>query len=80
MENLEEDKVYFNAGDVVQLKQDIPNKPIMIVVKKETSLFKHDSKRLEDKRPILKGIRCRWFTSTGELQENVFNTKDLQKL
>lgn len=80
MENLEEDKVYFNAGDVVQLKQDIPNKPTMIVVKKETSLFKHDSKRLEDKRPILKGIRCRWFTSTGELQESVFNTKDLQKL
>lgn len=52
----------------------------MIVVKKETSLFKHDNKRLEDKRPILKGIRCRWFTSTGELQENVFNTKDLIKL
>lgn len=78
--NYDEDKVYFNAGDVVQLKQDIPNKPTMIVVKKETSLFKHDSKRLEDKRPILKGIRCRWFTSTGELQENVFNTKDLIKL
>lgn len=77
---MEEDKTYFNAGDVVQLKQDIPNKPTMIVVKKETSLFKHDSKRLEDKRPILKGIRCRWFTSTGELQENVFNTKDLIKL
>lgn len=78
--NYDEDKVYFNAGDVVQLKQEIPNKPTMIVVKKETSLFKHDSKRLEDKRPILKGIRCRWFTSTGELQENVFNTKDLIKL
>lgn len=78
--NYDEDKVYFNAGDVVQLKQDIPNKPTMIVVKKETSLFKHDSKRLEDKRPILKGIRCRWFTSTGELQESIFNTKDLIKL
>lgn len=78
--NYDEDKVYFNAGDVVQLKQNIPNKPTMIVVKKETSLFKHDSKRLEDKRPVLKGIRCRWFTSTGELQENVFNTKDLIKL
>ena len=76
----DEDKVYFNAGDIVQLKQNIPNKPTMIVVKKETSLFKHDNKRLEDKRPILKGIRCRWFTSTGELQENVFNTKDLIKI
>ena len=38
------DKVYFNAGDIVQLKQDIPNKPLMIVVKKETSLFKDDKK------------------------------------
>ncbi len=77
---MEDANVYFNPGDVVQLKQDIPNKPTMIVVKKETSLFKHDSKRLEDKRPILKGIRCRWFTSTGELQESVWNTKDLIKL
>lgn len=77
---MEETNVYFNPGDVVQLKQNIPNKPTMIVVKKETSLFKHDSVRVEDKRPILKGIRCRWFTSTGELQENVFNTKDLIKL
>lgn len=77
---MEDANVYFNPGDVVQLKQDIPNKPTMIVVKKETSLFKHDTKRLEDKRPILKGIRCRWFTSTGELQESVWNTKDLKKL
>lgn len=77
---MEDANVYFNPGDVVQLKQNIPNKPTMIVVKKETSLFKHDSKRLEDKRPILKGIRCRWFTSTGELQESVWNTKDLIKL
>lgn len=73
---MEEDKIFFNAGDVVTLKQDIPNKPIMIVVKKETSLFKHDRK-VDDKKPILKGIRCRWFTSTGELQETVFSTKDL---
>ena len=80
MMNLEEDKVFFNAGDIVQLKQNIPNKPIMIVVKKETFLFKHAGNRLEDKKPILKGIRCRWFTSTGELQEAIWNTKDLQKL
>lgn len=76
---MEDTNIYFNPGDVVQLKQDIPNKPIMIVVKKETSLFKHDRKA-DDKRPILKGIRCRWFTTSGELQENVFNTKDLIKV
>ena len=76
---MEDNNIYFNPGDIVQLKQDIPNKPIMIVVKKETSLFKHDRK-IDDKRPILKGIRCSWFTSTGELQESIFNTKDLIKL
>ena len=75
---MEENQVFYNPGDLVILRQDIPNKPIMIVVKKETSLFKHDRK--SDKRPILKGIRCRWFTSTGELQEAVFNTKDIQKI
>lgn len=77
--NYDEDKVYFNAGDVVQLKQNIPNKPIMIVVKKETLLFKHNRK-IDDKKPLLRGIRCRWFTSTGELQESIFNTKDLIKV
>lgn len=76
---MEDNNIYFNPGDIVTLKQDISNKPIMIVVKKETSLFKHNRK-IDDKRPILKGIRCRWFTSTGELQESTWNTKDLIKL
>lgn len=73
-----EENIYFNPGQVVQLKQDIPHKPLMIVVKKETSLFKHDSKRLP--KSTLIGIRCRWFTDFGELQEAVFNTKDLLKV
>ena len=73
-----ETNIYFNPGYVVQLKQDIPNKPIMIVVRKETSIFKHDQKRLMDKKPILIGIKCRWFTKDGALQEAIFSTKDLQ--
>lgn len=75
---MEETNIYFNPGDLVQLRQDIPNKPKMIVVKKETSIFKHDPKRLQDKKPILIGIRCRWFTNYGALQEAVFSTKDLE--
>lgn len=78
LNNSQENKTYFNAGDIVQLKQDIPNKPIMIVVRKETSIFKHDQKRLEDKKPILIGIKCRWFTKDGALQEAIFNTKDIE--
>ena len=75
-----EDKIFLNPGEIVTLKQDIPNKPLMIVIKKETSVFKHDNKRLNDKKPILIGIRCRWFTTTGELQEATFSTKDLIKI
>lgn len=68
-----EETVFYKPGDIVQLKQDIPNKPLMIVVKKETSFLK----TLDDKKNILRGIRCRWFTTTGELQETIWNTKDL---
>lgn len=75
-----EENIYFNPGQIVQLKQDIPNKPRMIVVRKETSLFKHDSRRCVERKPILIGIRCRWFTTSGELQEAIFNTKDLIKI
>ena len=39
-----EEKIFLNPGEIVTLKQDIPNKPVMLVVKKETSVFKHDSK------------------------------------
>lgn len=72
-----EEKIYFMPGDVVTLKQDIPNKPIMLVLKVETSLFKH---KMEKKDGILKGIKCRWFTTDGQLQEAIYNTKDLIKL
>lgn len=73
MEN-DKEKVYFVPGDVVTLRQDIPNKPTMLVIKKETSIFKHNS---DNKDNVLKGIRCRWFTTNGEMQEALFNTKDL---
>ena len=39
---MEDLKVYFLPGDVVTIKQVIPNKPTMIVVKKITSTFKND--------------------------------------
>lgn len=70
-----EENIFYKPGDLVTLKQEIPNKPLMIVVKKETSLFKNS---MEDKKNVLKGIRCRWFTTTGQLQETIWNTKDLQ--
>ena len=68
-----DDKIYFSPGDLVTINKDLPNKPIMMVIKKETSMFKNQI----NKDNILKGIKCRWFTTTGEIQEAIFNTKDL---
>lgn len=75
---MEETNIFFNPGDIVQLKQNIPNKPKMIVIKKITSIFKHDSKRIEDRKSTLRGIKCMWFTNDGFYQESIFNTKDLE--
>lgn len=70
-----EDKTMFLPGDLVTIRQNIPNKPVMIVVRKESTIFKD-----ENKLNSLKGIRCRWFTNDNKLQEAVWNTKDLIKI
>lgn len=68
---IDDPKIFYKPGDIVELKQDIPNKPKMIVVRIERSLIKR-----EDDKP-LKGIRTRWFSTDGKLQEAIFSTKDL---
>ena len=74
---IDEEKVFFQAGDVVTIKQNIRNKPEMIIVQKKTLTIKPKD---GDVSNFFKGLICRWFTSTGELQEALFNTKDLIKL
>ena len=41
----------------------------MLVKEKESKMIKGDTH--------FKGIRCFWFTTEGEYQEQVFSTKDL---
>ena len=72
-----ENKIFYLPGDVVTVRQNIPNKPTMIVVKKKTMTIKPKD---GDKSDFLQGIICRWFTINGELQEALFSTKDLKKL
>lgn len=74
MENLNDEKIFFSPGDICTLKQDIPNKPTMIVTRIERNLLRHNGNQ------ILKGVKTRWFTKDGSLQEAVFSTKDLLKL
>lgn len=74
----EDGKTYFHPGDVVTIRQGIPNKPIMIVVKKETMTFRPSQANERDEYFI--GIKCRWFSTEGILQEAVYSTKDLVKI
>lgn len=70
--NSPEDKIFFAPGDVVCLKQDIPNKPKMIVVRIERSIMRN-----KDNKDYLKGVRCRWYSTDQKIQEALFSTKDL---
>ena len=73
--NYVDEKIYFQPGDMVQMKQDIPHKPKMVVIRIERSIMKNN-----EGKDYLKGVRCRWFSEDQKLQEAVFSTKDLIKL
>ena len=71
----QDEKIFFQPGDMVQMKQDIPNKPTMVVYRIERSIIKNN-----EGKDYLRGVKCRWFSTDGKLQEAVFSTKDLIKL
>ena len=63
-------KDYFKPGDLVTLRQDVPNKPTMVVEKIE--------KAPQVSGPTsVTGIRCFWFGTDGTMHKNKFNFKDL---
>jgi len=68
-------KVFYHAGDLVRLKQDLPNKPIMLVVRIPKVKI---SDNQSPTKPMLLGVTCCWFTKDGLYQEKTFNTKDLE--
>ena len=43
---MEDEKIYFVPGDVVTLRQELPNKPTMMVVRKKTLTIKGEEKFL----------------------------------
>lgn len=74
----DENRVYFNPGDVVTIRHDIDNTPKMWVIEKVVrSLL---NKETNEKENLFLGIKCRWFDNNGDLQEELFSTKDLIKI
>jgi hypothetical protein len=70
--------IYFHSGELVKLKQDLPNKPVMMVVRVVKSRLK--AKEDEKKSNMFLGIKCCWFTEGGLYQEQIFNSKDLEHI
>ena len=70
------EKIFFKPGDVVTIRQTLPDKPMMIV-KSIDKLTIRNKKDDNDARPTLFGVTCFWYTTEYELQEYRYNTKDL---
>jgi uncharacterized protein YodC (DUF2158 family) len=71
----EDKRVFFHAGDLVQLKQSLPNKPVMLVMSIPKVRMTEEAVK-----PMLLGVTCAWFTKDGLFQKQTFNTKDLEKV
>lgn len=72
---METEKLFFQPGMKVRCTK-VSNSPEMYVLHKKELVFKDK----EDKSKILQGMVCRWFTNNGQLQEAVFNTKDIEAI
>lgn len=68
-------KIFFTPGDRVVCEK-LKDAPEMYVIrKKEITIHDGDSKQ-----KTLQGIVCRYLDKQGIFREEVFSTKDIQKL
>ena len=65
-------KIFYAAGDVVELRHDLPNKPIMLVQSV-------DKATLPGKGSGQLGVTCIWFNTSMGLEKARFSTKDIVK-
>lgn len=73
--NIEQDKIYFVAGDIVEIRHNIENKPKMFVTDKITKSIKDKDGNIEN---VFLGLKCKWYDKNQVLHEAIFSTKDLK--
>lgn len=66
------DKIFFKEGDLVELKQAMPNKPTMFVYSVDKTSIR------EDDKAILLGITCLWFDDSKRPHKLRLSSKDLK--
>lgn len=70
---MSDSKTYYQPGDTVVVRQNVSNKPEM-VVKSIDKMSRVDS------GPELIGVTCMWFNTLMEVQSARFSTKDLERV
>lgn len=73
--NIEQEKIYFVAGDIVEIRHNIENKPKMFVTDKITKSIKDKDGNIEN---VFLGLKCKWYDKNQVLHEAIFSTKDLK--
>ena len=73
--NIEQEKIYFVAGDIVEVRHNIENKPKMFVTDKITKSIKDKDGNIEN---VFLGLKCKWYDKNQVLHEAIFSTKDLK--
>lgn len=74
-------KIYFIPGELVIIKHELDNRPVMLVVEVVTSKICNFGVAVkQDPKNHFKGIRCGWFDHNQVWQEQIFSTKDLIKV
>lgn len=70
----ENEKIYFVAGDLVEVRHEIENKPKMFVTDKIIKSIKDKDGNVES---VFLGLKCKWYDKNQVLHEAIFSTKDL---
>lgn len=73
--NIEQEKIYFVAGDIVEIRHNIENKPKMFITDKITKSIKDKDGNIEN---VFLGLKCKWYDKNQVLHEAIFSTKDLK--
>lgn len=73
---MELEKTYIAPGDILRVRHNIENRPLMWAVEKVSRLVRNEE--TNERELIFIGIKCRWFDKNQCLQEAVLSTKDLE--
>ena len=70
-----EDRVFFTPGDIVK-NNKLKDAPEMYVLRKKELTMKDG----DNKQKTLQGIVCRYLDKQGVFREEIFSTKDIEKV